>query len=89
MVNFWDGGGSVHKINKFDMFEVGLCPFIHLAAKVANRKVENCDHHFCLKNLYAAGTDYSHQPHLPDCDDCCASSVSQSETESVTVHCGN
>jgi hypothetical protein len=28
MTNFWDGGGSVHKINKFDMSEVCLCPFI-------------------------------------------------------------
>jgi hypothetical protein len=52
MANFWDGGGSVYKINKFDMTEVGLCPFmiILLSRKVANRKVENCDRHFCSKN---------------------------------------
>jgi hypothetical protein len=62
-------------------------------ACVANSKVKNCDHHLCSKSWYTAGTDYSHQhTRLPDyaiCDDCCASSVSQSEAESVTMHCGN
>jgi hypothetical protein len=47
MVNFWDAGGSVHKINKFDMSEVGLCPFMIVELqRIPNRKVENCNHHF-------------------------------------------
>jgi hypothetical protein len=38
MANFWDEGGSVHKINKFDMSEIGLCPFMIVLLSRKGRK---------------------------------------------------
>jgi hypothetical protein len=38
MVNFWDGGGSVHKINKFARSEVGLSPFMIVLLSRKGRK---------------------------------------------------
>jgi hypothetical protein len=38
MANIWGGGGSIQKINKFDMSEVGLCQFMIILLSCKGRE---------------------------------------------------
>jgi hypothetical protein len=59
---------------------------LHLLRRIYlqwSRIQDNTRPPFLFEKLIRAGTENAHQPRLPDCVDCCASSVSQSGAESV------